>query len=166
MPHNANGDNFEKDGFLSKAIKVLTLPVAAISGYWVAARRVYVNAYDNAKDHGIFKDLVNGERKRGLDEIGKEALDAVAAHKEYDILAKSVPFHETHNAKVLERFKAVGLGTTAKRWKFLRVDQKQAAMIEFMTVAGIAVGALLTLANNKTISHAFSNNEPQETSVT
>ena len=162
MAHNSENTP-ESDGFVSKAIKALTFPIAAVSGYWVAARRIYVNAYDNAKEHGLLKDLVNGKRKEGLEAIGREALAAVAANKQYNILEKSVPFHNAHNEKVLEHFKKIGLGTTGKRWQFLRGDQKQAAMIEFMTVAGIAVGALLTVANNKTISHLLG--REQETTI-
>ncbi len=162
MPHVENNGNPE--GFVAKAIKVIAMPIAAASGYWVAARRIYVNAYDNAKEHGLFRDLINGERKQGMERIGAKAVAAAKAKTEYEILEESIPFHKVHTDKVLERFKDVGLGSTRKRWGFLRTDQKQAAIIEFMTVAGIAIGALLTVANNKTISHLFSNEQEQSIS--
>ncbi len=161
MAHGDNNGNSEGNGFLSKAIKILSLPIAAVSGYWVASRSIFNHTYANVKDHDILSDLTgkDTERHKKMTQIGKEAREAANSKTMYEITEKSVPLHADHYEKVLERFKYAGLGTTRKRWKFLRPDQKDAVLIEFMTVAGIAVGALLTLANNKTISHAFSSDD-------
>jgi hypothetical protein len=154
----------EKPGIVSKTLRVIAYPVSAFAGYWVAKQRIRDSAYENAKFHNAFG--AKGEMvRRGeegvqkfhekLKEIGTEAQKAIRDGTPFDIVEKVGHHHAAHKQDVEAGLKAVGLGPLYKRWKFNTPHQKNMAILDGVTIAGISIGALLTMADSKTLSHLF-----------
>ena len=156
----------QKTGILSKLLKVLTVPLAAGAGYWFGQTSIRDSAYDNAKTHGAFDDMnkdhfsYNGKSTGKnyhdtLSEVGSEALKAVKNEKTFDIVEKASHLHVEREAQVAKRLEQIGLGTLGKQWKFTSKYQRQQALMNAFTAAGITIGALLSIADTKMISQAF-----------
>lgn len=171
MAHETS-ENESGSGLLSKIVRVLAYPVSAGAGYWVARRRIYDSAYDNAKFHGVFGDegkiLRDGEmvdHYEALKQEGKKACEALQRGEMYDIVAATKDLHAGHAADVEKGLKSVGLGTLGKQWKFTNPHQKNMALLDGFAIAGISIGALLTMANSKTVSNLFSRDKDDGKSV-
>lgn len=185
----------QNDSWLRKTLKVVMFPVAGISGYWVAAQSVYNSAYNNAKDHGLFntpskekveeyrrtdkRPSVNDKQPEGVDRLvgergqrlnrlagnARNIVESIVMGEPADIITGASQINKEVDAKVAERMKAAGLGSTRKRWKYLRNDQKHAAAAEFMTIAGIAaagIGAVLSLTENRRLAKLIDKQEEEK----
>ncbi|MGE0754285.1 MAG: hypothetical protein AB7L92_03900 [Alphaproteobacteria bacterium] len=139
----------ETPSVAAKALKLLSFPIAAISGFWVAKQRIYKDAYENARDTGFLKGLAGktGERTQKMQEIAREALERIENGETVEVLKKTRPLNKEINEKIAKRMQSLGLGNIRQQWDFTRPDQKHAAAIEFITVAGISIGALLAVAH-------------------
>ena len=61
-----------------------------------------------------------------------------------------------------ERMEKIGLDSFAKKWNYMAKANKQDAVLIGMTVFGVAIGALLTMSNSKTLNNLFSKDSSQE----
>jgi hypothetical protein len=141
-------------GFLSKALKVLAFPVAAVSGYWFAQTSIRNSAYDNAKFTGAVKGVSEPHRD-ALQKIGEKANAIIEKGKTFDLPKEVRPLFEEHAPLVTKRLEDLNLGTLRKQWGFTSKYQKQQAIMNGLTAAGIAIGAVLSIANMKSIQQAF-----------
>lgn len=148
-------------GWGSKALKLLGFPIAAISGYWSGSVSIRNSAYDNAKEHGLFDDFHSSSHD-SMKNIGAKARQAISEGKPFDILTESVPLHTMRDAQIAERLEKVGLGNFEKQWKFTSRYQKQNALLNGLTVAGIAIGAIFSMAHSKAVQKLFTKHEPSQ----
>jgi hypothetical protein len=166
-------DKSNESSLLSKALKVVSLPVAAISGYIVTSINIRHSAYENAKDHGMFKDLsgsykdakgneVITPRQEAMHALGEKVMAAEKIGQRVDVLAESIPLHANYGKSFTKRMETAKLGSFVKQWRFTSPFQQQNALINGLTVAGVAIGAILSIANMKTIQHAFSSQDAEK----
>lgn len=151
----------EVENIFSKMLKLVAYPVSAFSGY-VFSKQIIRNAtYDNLKYTGAFEDIREPHYKR-LNDVTKRFMNK----EPVDVIGETGQLHEAFKSRLSERIEEMGLGTLKKQWEFIHTTQKQNAMLTGFTAAGISIGALLTMANNKlftsTISEHMEANKQQQ----
>jgi hypothetical protein len=156
----------DEPGLLSKALKALSVPIGAVSGYIVTRINIRHSAYENAKNHNMFKDITGSgtKREQAMHVIGEAVIGAEKTGKQFEVLAQSIPLHADYQKAFTKRMETAKLGTFLKQWKFTSSFQQQNAVINGLTVAGVAIGAIYAIASSKMIQHAFSNRDAEKAS--
>jgi hypothetical protein len=144
--------------FISKVLKWAGYPLAAISGYLVARNSVREDAYDTAKRFGVFDDIL--KEYKPINETNVKARLAGEITQE-EFLARSAMTKTGYSKAASERLEHMGIGEFPEMWNYIRRGSKQRAVIEGMTVAGIAIGAWLTIANSKPFASLFAKDDEQ-----
>jgi hypothetical protein len=179
---NRTTDKSNEPSLLSKALKIIAFPIAAVSGWLVGKIHVQNAAYDNARFMNAFFDIKDDvKEKKTIEVVAQEVVEKEGYHTQLKKLVKTaveekviakpgtIDIYEltqdlrTENkALVTERMEKIGLGTLRKQWKFNMHYQRRDAIINSLTVAGIAIGAILSIANMKAVQHLFSKQEAEQ----
>ena len=158
--------------WLNRALKIAAYPIAGLSGLLVAANDLHGSAYKKAqsvlgdpffgKIHAKHKPLykANAEQYERRDKGG------VVLTKFFD---EEMRIKNLHSPAVGMKMKELGfseeffgLKDIVHKWKYVNRGSKQQAVVNGMTVAGIAIGALLTMAGSKTLIEMFSGKEEKD----
>jgi hypothetical protein len=147
-------------GLISKVLKIAAAPFAAAAGYWFGATRVRDSTYSRLKRRGL---RVYSQHEPELTKVFEDAKALHAAgDKTIDLAEKVAPLDKLVVADMDAQMREFGLGTFRKRWNFIHKSQKQHALMEAFTAAGITLGAMFAIANSKTITHALQRTKADE----
>jgi hypothetical protein len=144
----------------NKIMKAVGYPVAAISGLWATKVSVHNNAYNTAKKLGAFDDILEKTTPESRSQI-KDLINNAIPTEEY--ITKSLQSKAAYQAAADERLELMGLNTFKNKWDYMAKASKQDAVLIGLTVSGIAIGAWLSIANNKSLSNLFSNGKENDT---
>jgi hypothetical protein len=152
----------EEPGALSKALKFIAYPVAAFTGFLSARTTIRSHAYDNVLRHEATKDIHDDVFVK-MKEKGHWASDHIKAGKgSVDFIEETKAMHKTYEHAYETRMGELKLGSLWRRWKFNQPHQQQQVIINGLTVAGITLGAVLTMAHSKTLGRVFTRHEAQK----
>lgn len=149
----------EKTSLLEKAVRLFAFPIAGISGLWAGHVSLRSSTKNTAKDFGVFA-RIDKERIPVSTATTMKRLAGETSVAEF--LAEDAANKAEYTRQVGVELEKLGLNKTANQWKYVSQISKQRAVIEGMTVAGIAVGALLTITESKLLSRMFTHNKDQE----
>ena len=149
------------DHLIDQVLKAVSIPVAMFSGFFVLQRRVNKNAYDVAKSHGAFdKEMHETSEKARLNL--QQGISGEITAKEFQKTARKL--RRNYSESVKKTMQKLELDDFPKVWHHISKDAREKAIIEGMTVAGIAVGALLTIADNRWLSGQLKRDDKDEKS--
>jgi len=138
--------------FINRMIKIVAYPISLAAGFLVTNTSVRDSAYQKAKKRGGFDDI---EIKFG----GKDRQDLVLKNSQLitqeEWLERAIKNKLSHSAAVQEKMEELGINRFASKWKYINRGNKQKAIIDGLTVAGISIGAILTIANTKSLTEFF-----------
>lgn len=157
-PNAISPQNEQSGGIASRLLRVLAYPIAAISGYWAADVSAHNSAYNTAKSLGAFDDILAVSTPRSRLEIQELITDKIAT-KEF--WSKALASKSEYQIKADERMYKMGLRGFRSKWDYMAKANRQDAILVGMTVAGIAIGALLTMAESKAINNLFGSDDRQ-----
>lgn len=153
----------EKMPWVNRIISIAAYPIAGISGIWVAANELHNAAYQKAK--GLDGNPHFGEIQKLYDgkyvDIAKKFEDGLLNTQQR--LTAEWAVKKEYSKAVGGKMKALGFGDgwgrmedLPNKWHSVNRGTKQSAIISGLTVAGVAIGALLTIANSKSLIEYFS----------
>lgn len=146
----------EKPGLFGKVLKWAGYPVAAVSGYLVTRTAVNEETYETAKRFGVFDDIL--KEYRPLNDVNVKARMADEISQS-EFLARSAITKAGYSKAASKRLEHMGVSEFPEMWNYIRRGARQRAVIEGMTVAGIAIGAWLTIANSKPFASLFAKDD-------
>jgi hypothetical protein len=149
----------DDSSFLSKLLRFVAFPVAGVSGYYASLTEVRNKAHQVARQTGVLDDidpLWEAQRKANA------KLRVEGAITETEHLLRDRVNRAGHRAALDARMEYMGLGGFLPKLNYISRSSKQRALIDGMTVAGISLGALLTIANSKSITTLFSDDTAEE----
>jgi hypothetical protein len=143
----------------NQALKVIAYPIAGLSGLWAASISVTNSAYETARKLHAFDDILQKVTPKSEADI-QDCIHGVIDSKEnFDRAIKSkLEYHSAVNA----RMKKLGLDSFERKWDYVAKASKEDAALKGMTASGVAIGALLTIANSKLVSKIFSGHHERE----
>jgi len=141
-------DKSGKSTTFGKLLHIVAYPIAAISGIWAANASVHNHAYDMAKKLGAFDDLLAKATPKSKCDA-HELLAGKITTDEY--VARSAKIKETWQVEGLKRMEELGLNSFSRKWKYMARAARQETILTSLTAAGIAIGALLTIADSKNV---------------
>lgn len=146
----------EHETFINKVLRVVAYPVAAISGFFVTANEVHNAVYSKLKDtpgdpyFGEIAKKFKGEYAKNAQEYISGEIDAAARLQ--DELRIKKQYSEAIGAKLSELGFSDGffrMKNFTNKWQTVSRGTKQNAVINGLTVAGIAIGAILSTTNSR-----------------
>jgi len=151
-----------KESWLNRTLKVAAYPIAALSGLWAAGRELHYAAYktiQSGENNPLFKEIKNTYEPS----FAKNAHDlASKTITEEKFLSEFIRIKGEHSHAVGAKMQSLGLGNELfglkdmpKKWSTVNRDARNRALITGATVTGIAIGAMLTIANSKTLEQFF-----------
>lgn len=147
MSNNDNNTENES-GIVSKALKIIAVPVSAASGLFYGNSRVRNQNYNNLRNRGIFKDL-----KDAHDDNVRALMPEVGKTK--DISEDLSKLNKALSEKIDTRIKDIGFGTFQKKFKNIHSTQRVETIIGAITVTTLVLGAILAIADHKSITDLF-----------
>jgi hypothetical protein len=142
----------KKTPLFNRVLKMAAYPAAALSGFWATSVNVHNSAYNKAKALGAFDDILETATTRSKSEVEARRKGQISLEEFSEKWPKSkLAFQEAAEA----RMKYMGLDSFKNKWKYMAKESKQEAVLVGLTVTGIAIGALLTIANSKTVGNLF-----------
>ena len=155
---------------INKILQVAAYPISALSGFWAAHWRVHGDTYNNLKRFDAFKDIHQEGVPGGLDMRNRKNVQDRILHPETHSVEKFLEISKLtkseYSQKVSARMEQYGLGggmTNFKRkWEYINSPAKLEATLVGLTVTGVALGAMLTVANGKSLFEIMSGNAEEE----
>ncbi len=161
---NGNGKHQnEADSLLSKLLKVAAYPLGAFSGWWVTRNQIRHYTFQKLRDRGGLADVISKHEDNVLKKETMAALDHVRHSKDvYDLTLKTRPFEQEYTEAIRDRMKQYGLNGIKRQSEYIYKPQFHKALLEGFTAATIAIGALLVIANSKSLARAFNDMTDKE----
>lgn len=138
---------------VSRLIKWLTYPIAAVSGFWAANVSVHNNAYNTAKTLGAFDDILDVATPKSISDLHQGVVGKISTAECY---ARSIENKLNYQKLADERMAKIGLDSFRSKWNYMAKANKQDAVLIGMTVFGIAIGALFAISESKTLNNLIS----------
>ena len=162
VPPEAASPEQDNPLFAQRVIKFLAYPFSLAAGLLVTHTSVRDSAYQKAKKRGGFCDI---EETFGNEHSHDLALRLNERISKEEFLERSISNKVRHSHAVQEQMEKLGIAGFTSKWNYINRGNKQKAIIEGLTVGGIAIGAILTIANSKSLTQLFSkdctNNEQE-----
>lgn len=152
---NNNNTNHESRA-LSNAhtlIDGISYLVSGYSGWMATDLSIRSSMYKNFAAQGVFNDL---QKERNADY--KKILDKIAGGDKDKIAETVHALEEGYRLKVRERFKEIGIDGMSDWWRTLKRNQRMDAIVNGLTVSGIAIGALMLVSNSREFNALLSRN--------
>lgn len=146
------------DAVFENVLKIAAYPVSVISGYLVGDNYIRKGSYKNFARHGVFDDI-QAQRKERFHTL----LQELPSGKAIGNVSRTVQqIEKIYRADVKARFEQMGLHGLPDYWKTLHRDQKIDTLVMSATAAGIAIGAMLTIAHEKDWVKSLAKDQRQE----
>jgi hypothetical protein len=149
----------EKEPVLNKALKIAAIPIGALTGFWTASTTAHDNAYNTALRGGAFDDLIAKTKPKRQADV-EALLNGSIGTEEYwqRALKNKADWH----AVGFPRMKKLGLTNFWRKWRYMSLDGKPAVIQQGLTISGITIGALLSIANSKLLNDLFFGSKDSE----
>jgi len=137
----------------SKVLNGIAYPAAIGVGYWNANITAHNSAYRQAKGLGMFDDILatsTPETKKDVKEAVDHVIDKVEFKKRW---TKTKAAYQEAGFK---RMDELGLDSFKEKWNYMAREGKQMTVRNGLAGFGIALGALLSIANSKTLDKVLS----------
>jgi hypothetical protein len=151
----------KKEPAFKGVLKVLAYPVSALIGYAFAKPLIHDGVYDNLKRYHAFDDIRASHHAK-LHEMIRD----FNGGKPVDVLNQTRSIKAAYESQLSDQFDRLGLGTLEKQWRFLDKTQQRNVLMTGFTAAGIGIGAMLTIANNKSVSALAQKKESEKSQNT
>ena len=151
--------NKEDAHIIDKVLKAIAFPIAAVTGYIAARTNLHTASYDVEKRLGSFDDIL--EKHTPLSKANSKAFIEGAIDKK-TYLTRAYDLKNSYSKAVYERMNHMGLDKFSSEWRHVSRNQRLTAIINALTVSGVAVGALLTIADNRWLSSKFDKEEKDQ----
>ncbi|MCE2926636.1 MAG: hypothetical protein LW823_03185 [Rickettsiales bacterium] len=163
----------EQVGIISKILKVASIPAGAATGYYFGAASISDSTYNRLKRNSVLAAKYDPERPaavliKSMKPISEKFNDAASAisnnntEQASKILSETIPELDKIVVKEInQHMKSAGLGPIWKKWKFVHASDKNRALLDAFTAAGITIGAILAVSNSRTLSAMFTGNDKE-----
>jgi len=152
-------ENREEDGIVSKILRVIAFPVAAMTGFFAARTSVHNSAYNQAKMLGAFDDILSEATPKSRADI-QELVNHTIDTAEY--LKRSAKIKSAYQAVGDVRMKELGLSNFVRKWKYMAKADQQVVTRAGLAAAGVTLGALLSIADSKLFTRLFSSHSKKD----
>lgn len=167
--------------YVSKALKIASVPIGAVSGIWVGAVSLRNRVYDRLKRAGAFDSVkpedINTSAPKVVEEVSKTGVpyispsqkksahrivQAVAERKAGKPLTAGLVDEVSHLNKlsvkeITEELKHYDrLDLLHRQWKFAHKSEKVQAVMDAITVGVVAIGAIFAISEVDKIKEIFS----------
>ncbi len=160
-----NGQQQNPDGIINKVLKVAAYPVSGFIGWWVSRNQIRHYTFEKLNDRGGLSDVID-DVEHGDAKLKEITLEAVKKIKQpgvmVDLGKEGRPVEKRYTAAIRERFERLGLNTVGKQSEYIYKPQFHKALLEGFTALSISLGAMLILANSKSLSKAFRDAESRD----
>jgi hypothetical protein len=150
-----------------RVVRWLAFPIAGLSGLWTAMTITHNGAYNQAKDLGRFK-RVQKELEEERIQKGASTLDELQEQLNRNEITTEQFYNESIARKLryqelaVEQMHKMGLKGFRNKWNYMAKATKNVAIAEGLAVAGIAVGALFAISENKTLHGLIEKHESKD----
>jgi hypothetical protein len=171
-------------GWLSKALKVLSLPVSATIGYLFAKAHIHESAFSNMRKDKAFGKLEKrpkspdnildkrqhefegmlAKHQAERESIVQEGLKLIEEGKNGDISKPLAESRKNFARAADSLMKKLGIRNFFDEWGITGPSAHNRAVMEGLAAAGIALGVIFSIASNKTIQQAFSKRDAEQKS--
>lgn len=154
-----NQQSDSSTSIFNRTLKILAIPVSLATGFWTMKTNTSDAVYQRLKIDGGIDDLRNPLLEKRKD-LTQTLVSQLSTHEDPSALAQ---FHKesklidaAYFKKIEGRLEELGMESFPAQWKFIHRSHRQSAIINGLTISGIAIGALLSIANSKALARAFS----------
>lgn len=126
-------------------LNILAYPISAAIGIYAGRENIRQNSYEMFKRQGAFDQLI-ADTKAEADKIR-----AKAENPDYSVSKEIKKVRDNFGEKVSKLFKKWKYNTMLDHFSTLSSQAKHESLIVGGTVTGIALGAMLMIANSKNI---------------
>lgn len=151
MPHNmenSNNNNLKTESHaasnLHTLVDAISYGVAGYSGWLATDLSIRTGMYKNLASQGVFDDIQK-QRKSDYQNLLREA----ETGNQIILPEKIRVLEETYRDSVRQRIEGLGIKGMEDWWKLLKRNQKMDAIVQGLTVSGIAIGALMLVTNSR-----------------
>jgi hypothetical protein len=162
----------EQVGIISKILKVASIPAGAATGYYFGAASISDSTYNRLKRNGVMSVKLDGGEVpisiKSMEPVNKAYKNVVKHISDNNheqaakILTETIPELDKVVVKEInQHMKTVGLGPIWKKWKHVHTSDRNRALLDAFTAAGITIGAILAVSNSRTLSAMFTGNDKE-----
>jgi hypothetical protein len=137
---------------MSKALRITAIPLGVLLGGWTTYINVRASANEKAKQVSPLKEINDDFSKDLENTFLLRSRGAISAE---ECAERAVMNKAAHTEATTRFMKNMGLDGPIKKWGFIHKANRQKAIVEGLTVAGITVGSMLAVANIKSIKEFF-----------
>jgi hypothetical protein len=132
-------------GLFSRTLKILAIPTSLAAGLFYSSGNVRNQNYNNLRNRGIFKELKDSHDIKVRDLMPK-------AGEVKDVSEDLKSLNKALSSQIDKRIEDMGLGSFRKKFSNLHYNQKVESVIGAMTVSTLVLGAMLAIADHKSIA--------------
>jgi len=141
LPVALEGDSSK--GETSSALTLLSYPVGLVTGFQAAKTWIGMGSYKNLAKQELFGDVQQNRTAQYRDAVQKQAAGQVV-----DMPAEARRIEQEYHEAVGRKFETLGYRGIGDHWKGLQRRQRVESVMIGATVAGVTIGALLTILRN------------------
>lgn len=138
---------------VQKLLKVAAIPIALASGYWATKTELRAATNRLGTAEGMFDDI-DAANRSAKNPLIKARINNEISREEY--LEKTTAIRLRYRAAIDDRMQHMGQETFLEKLRYVKRSAAQKAIIDGLTVSGVALGVLLTLADSKSLTELLS----------
>lgn len=149
----------------SKVLSWAAYPVSAVAGMWTARKNIGDGVYERLKRDGGLDDLRDPllvERRTLTEGAAKSILAQQVDRVRQSFLPDSSSKDKAYFEKVEQRIRDLGLEPIGKQWKYVHRSHRQNAIINGIFMSSVTLGAMLGIADSKTLEHLLRGKETSQ----
>lgn len=151
-------DKEQEPGLVSKALKVLAYPIAALAGYWITRNQIRHSEFTKLKEEKELRDITDPYKKAKL-VINKKIKEAPTKEAKKTFQKEAAELSRDYTNNIRKRFEELGVDTMHAQLKDIYKPQFHKALLEGFTGASIVLIGILSLADSKALTHLFNKEE-------
>ncbi len=155
----------QKDSAVARFLRIAAYPISLFSGLWVLKNDVHDMTYENLKRYGAFDKILKVMQPRNSSNVQARVNDEITKEVFLERAFGANGTKHEYSKQVADQMEHMGLGggwsNFRQQWQYIRKGGQRSAVINALTVTGITIGAILTIANTKTIRELFSKDPDQ-----
>lgn len=155
----------DNPSLFSKLLSWAAYPASAVAGLWTAKKNVEDGVYERLKIDGGLDDIrapLLAERKAMTEGAVKNILAEQISQVQQSFLPDSLSKDKGYFQKVEQRIRDLGLEPIGKQWKFVHRSHRQNAVINGIFMSSVTLGAMLGIADSKTLEHLLRGKESSQ----
>ncbi len=149
----------DKLHWANRMLKVVAYPIAAISGLWVTYTSTHAKFNQDVrplKEFQAIEKKFTALRQDMVTRCDRGIIDTST------LRAESHKLKLDNRVAISAQLEKLGLDGVVDKWCSLSRNKRQLTIVEGLTVSGIAIGAMLSIANSKALIELFAGKEEQD----